>query len=99
MLRRFKSALVKSFVGAIALGWIFAQGILHFAYIFSAPVTGWLSRREFSGLVGHTTPTNFSLDEALLELARSVVVLVIGYLLLRWLYFKPLEEPEDLQVS
>jgi len=86
---------VKSFVGAIALGWIFAQGILHFAYIFSAPVTGWLSRREFSGLVGHTTP----LDEALLELARSVVVLVVGYLLLRWLYFKPLEESEDLQVS
>jgi hypothetical protein len=91
MFRRFKSALVKSFVGAIALGWIFAQGILHFAYIFSAPITAWFSRREYSGLLNRGT-AGFSLQDALPELARSFVLLFIGYLLLRWLYFKPLED-------
>jgi hypothetical protein len=37
MFERLKKTLVKSFVGAIALGWVFAQGILHFAYVCSAP--------------------------------------------------------------
>lgn len=91
MFKKFKTALVKSFVGAIALGWIFAQAILHFAYIFSNPVTGWLTRREYSGLV-KGVPAGFTLQDALPELARSFVLLLIGCLLLRWLYFKPLEE-------
>jgi hypothetical protein len=90
MFKKIKTALVKSFVGAIALGWIFAQGILHFAYTFSAPVTGWLTRREYYGLVNRI-PAGFSLRDALPELARAFVLLLIGYLLLRWLYFKPLE--------
>jgi hypothetical protein len=35
MLELLKKVLVNSFVGAIALGWVFAQDILHFAYVFS----------------------------------------------------------------
>ena len=50
MFERLKRALGTSFVGAIALGWVFAQGILHFAYIFTAPVAGWLMRREYRGV-------------------------------------------------
>jgi hypothetical protein len=88
MLERLKRALVNSFVGAIALGWLFAQGILHFAYVFSAPVAGWLTRREYHGMV---VSTGFSLQDALPELVRSVSLLLVGYLLLRWLYYKPIE--------
>jgi hypothetical protein len=92
MLGRMKKALVTSFVGAIALGWLFAQGILHFANIFSAPVAGWLTRRQYRGLMEHAnTATAFSLQDALPELVKSFVLLLVGYLLLRWLYFKPLE--------
>jgi hypothetical protein len=87
MLERLRSALVSSFVGAIALGWVFAQAILHFAYVFSAPVAGWLRRREYHGIFD---PVNagFSLHDALPDLAKSVSLLIIGYLLLRWLYYK-----------
>jgi hypothetical protein len=93
MLKRLRTALVTSFVGAIALGWLFAQGILHFASIFSVPIASWLRRREYSGVMGHTrVTTNFYLQDALPELVRSLVLLALGYLLLRWLYFKPLEE-------
>ncbi len=92
MFDRPKNALVKSFVGALALGWVFAQGILHFAYVFSAPVASWLMRREYRGLVDRTaTPTGLSLQDALPELVRSFSLLLVGYLLLRWLYYKPLE--------
>lgn len=87
MFEQFRSVLVSSFVGAIALGWVFAQAILHFAYIFSAPVAGWLTRREYHGVVGRAY-TGFSLHDALPELAKSVSLLVVGYVLLRWLYYK-----------
>jgi len=40
---RLKQALIESYVGAIALGYLFAQGILHFVTIFASPVAGWLS--------------------------------------------------------
>lgn len=87
MFERFRSVLVSSFVGAIALGWVFAQAILHFAYIFSAPVAGWLTRREYHGVVDRVYG-GFSLHDALPELAKSVSLLVVGYVLLRWLYYK-----------
>ncbi|HKW25849.1 MAG TPA: hypothetical protein VJN48_08700 [Terriglobales bacterium] len=92
MLNRLKKALVESFVGAIALGWIFSAAILHFAYIFSAPIAGWVTRRQYSGVLNHTTAVGFSFQDALPELVRSVSLLVLGYILLRWLYFKPVEE-------
>jgi hypothetical protein len=93
MLKRLKKALVTSFVGAIALGWVFAQGILHCANILSAPIAGWLVRREYRGVIERANyPKGFSLQDALPELVRSLSLLLLGYLLLRWLYFTPLEQ-------
>jgi hypothetical protein len=90
MLKRLRKALITSFVGAIALGWIFAQGILHFAYAFSAPLSQWLMRREYRVFANCATQPSFSLQDALPELVRSFALLLFGYFLLRWLYFKPL---------
>ena len=87
MLERLRSALVSSFIGAIALGWVFAQAILHFAYVFSAPVAGWVTRREYRGMVDRVN-AGFSLRDALPDLAKSGSLLIVGYLLLRWLYYK-----------
>ncbi len=92
MFKSLKAVLVNSFVGAIALGYLFAQGVLHFAYAFSAPVAGWLTRREYHGLTDRAVvSTTFSLQDALPELVRSFSLLLIVYMLLRWLYFKPIE--------
>lgn len=92
MFKNIKKALVTSFVGAIGLGWLFAQGVFHFAYIFSAPVTGWLARREYHALAqGASVSTAFSMQDALPELVRSLALLLLGYFLLRWLYFDPLK--------
>jgi hypothetical protein len=97
MLERLKRVLVNSFVGAMTLGWVFAQGILHFAYVFSAPVAGWITRREYHGIADRATiSTSFSLQDALPELVRSFSLLLVAYVLLRWLYYKPLA-PETTQ--
>ena len=93
MLKRLRRALVKSFVGAIALGWIFADSISRLANMFASPVASWVARREYRDLAEHTmVGTAFSLQDALPDLVRCFALLVLGLLLLRWLYWKPLEE-------
>lgn len=91
MFNRFKAALVSSYVGAIALGWLFGQAILHVAFIFSAPVAGWLIRREYGGVLERANALRgFSLQDSLPELVKSLSLLLVGCVLLRWLYFTPL---------
>ncbi len=93
MFDRLKQALVGSYVGAIALGYLFAQGVLHFVNIFVSPVAGWVSRKEYGGLVPRTTSLpGFSLQDSLPELVRFVLLLLVWYVLLRWLYFKPIRK-------
>jgi hypothetical protein len=93
MLERLKRTLVESFVGAIALGWLFAQGILHFVNIFTAPVAGWIMRSQYRGLAADAIASvGFSFKDAVPELIRSFGLLLVWYILLRWLYFKPLNE-------
>jgi hypothetical protein len=93
MFKRLKQVLVESFVGAIALGYLLAQTIWHFANIFGSPIAHWITRKEYQGLVPRTGPVaGFSLQDALPELVRFVALLLVWFVLLRWLYFKPLEK-------
>jgi hypothetical protein len=98
MLQRLKTALTNSFAGAIALGWLFGQGIFHFAYIFSAPIAGWLTRREYyHGMADRVafSTLRFSFREMLAELVRSLSLLLVAYILLRWLYYEPSPETPE----
>jgi hypothetical protein len=54
MLDRIKGILVKSFVGAIGLGYLLAEAILTFVNIFASPIEGWLSRKEILDMTMHT---------------------------------------------
>jgi hypothetical protein len=93
MLDRLKQALVETYVGAVALGYLFAQGILHFVNIFASPVAGWISRKQYGGLGPRTASLpGFSLQDGLPELVRFVLLLLVWYVLLRWLYFQPLKK-------
>jgi hypothetical protein len=99
MFNRLKQALVESYVGAIGLGYLFAQVILHFMSIFAAPVAGWISRKQYGGLVPRTTALpGFSLQDALPDLVRFLVLLLVWYVLLRWLYFEPLKKDTSAPV-
>jgi hypothetical protein len=97
VLRKLRLALVESYVGAIALGMLFAQGIGHFASIFSSPIGQWVSLRTYRGFgigMRSDAPVTFSVGPAVPELIRTVVYFAVGYALLRWLYYKPVEIPE-----
>jgi hypothetical protein len=70
------------------------KGILHLAYVFSAPITSWIARDEYRGIMAQSTVKGFMFRDGLPELVRSIGLLVVGYLLLRWLYFRPCEKSD-----
>jgi hypothetical protein len=88
-----KQSVVESFVGAIALGWLFAQGVVHFAYVFSSPISAWIMRYEYGRFSGRLPiSVSFLWKDAASELVRSFFLLLLWYILLRWLYFSPPEK-------
>jgi hypothetical protein len=92
MLSRLKAAFVSSFVGAIALGWAFAQAISHAVSIIATPIASWISRWEYRGMsANQSAPTAFFIQDAIPELIRTVALLLVGYALLRWLYYDPVK--------
>ena len=95
MLDRMKQSLVDSYVGAIGLGWLFASGIQSFAISFSESIAGWIERSEYRGIMVTPPVTSFLLRDAVTNALRAFVLLLIGYILLRWLYYKPQEEGAD----
>ena len=75
MFGRLKTALVESFVGAIALGLIFAQAVLHLISAITAPVNEWEQQQFFSELrVGEgEAPRHY--DQRSLEWRRRIASL------------------------
>jgi|ERR1035441_6096801 hypothetical protein len=87
MFSRLKRGLVESYVGALALGWIFADAIFDFVGIFTAPLTSWVAQTEY-----RTTPISNPTDllrASLPDVVASPALFLLGYVLLRWLYFGP----------
>ena len=99
MFDRLRRALVESYVGAIAMGWLLATAVLDFVSIFSSPVQGWVSRNVLRGLSQNAATVPFQPRDALPELIKTVIVLLIWYVLFRWLYFNPFQESSSEQAN
>jgi hypothetical protein len=76
--------------------------MLHFVAIFATPVAGWISRKNYGGLLqsGPALP-GFSFLDALPEIVRFIVLVVIFYALTQWLYFdQPISgQPDEALAS
>jgi hypothetical protein len=97
-----KRILVESFIGAIALGYLLAEVVMYLGSIFTAPLATWITRQAFPGLMPRATEVaGFPFQTALPPLSSFVVLLLIWYLLVRWLYFTPpkTKEPESAPQS
>jgi hypothetical protein len=95
MFERLRQAAVESFVGAIALGYLLAQVIMHFVGTFVAPVQAWITQRELHLVMpgGPTVAsTGLSFQSAAPELIRFLLLAMVWYVLMRWLYFRPLRK-------
>ena len=93
MFKRLKQALVESFVGAIALGWLLAQSLSHFAATFTSPLAALAMQKQMQAFQSSSPRwENAALQRAILELVTAVSLFALSYILLRWLYYKPVQE-------
>lgn len=103
MFERLKRTLVQSYIGAIALGYLLAQCVIHFANAFAWPLDVWVTRRIFPTILQHSSGVSSPWQYSGTELLRFVIILLAWYALIRWLYFKPLKndilEPTSDQVQ
>jgi len=100
MLEQLKTALVDSFVGAIALGWLLAMGITRFVGTFVEPVSIWMTRRQnWQIYSGTTLSPAFPFQLVFSQLLTAAAYLLIGYGLLRWLYYPPAEKQDQEEDS
>jgi hypothetical protein len=100
MLDRLKSALVNSYVGAVALGYMLALCALHFANFFANPVAGWITRGEYKDVVTRGTPmVGFTFRDGLPELVRFGLLLAVWFVLVRWLYLTPIKQDSSVVTS
>jgi hypothetical protein len=92
LFKKLRQILVENFIGALALGWMLAEIINHFVNVFASPVATWIGRREYRDVLraGNYPTTGFTFQDALPELIRFVILLIVWYVIVRWLYFKPL---------
>jgi hypothetical protein len=92
MIERFRRALVESYIGAIGLGYMLTQCILHFVNVFASPIANWIARNEYREVIPRGNDlTGFSAKDGLPELVRFLLLFLIWYLLVRWLYFTPIK--------
>jgi hypothetical protein len=95
MLERLKTALVDSYVGAIALGVLLSEGISRFLGIFTEPAARWITQRQYWMMINsHSEPPGFPYMQEVSQAVASALYLLVGYGLLRWLYY-PIGEMQD----
>lgn len=88
MFKRLKRALVESYVGAIALGYLLAESVLYLINVVAAPETAWAQQQYRAGLPGHVSWATLAQTYALDSLVKFIILLALWYILLRWLYFE-----------
>ncbi|MGA9882108.1 MAG: hypothetical protein WBQ34_00145 [Candidatus Acidiferrales bacterium] len=90
MFKRFRRLLVESYIGAIALGIVLADAIRAFTDIFVAPISGWAVETRLQRALPNA-PRGLQLNLSLPYLEECVLLILVWYLLLLWLYSKPLD--------
>lgn|GEM_PF-650523 len=94
MLERVKKALVESYIGAIGVGWIFAQGLINLVGAVVTPLSVWFvdavgNHQNGANSFDAPEPAQFSLAPAVPSLMWAAMFLLLSFILLRWLYMQP----------
>jgi|ERR1017187_2108946 hypothetical protein len=88
MFRRLKTALVDSYVGAIALGYLLAEGTEHIINVFTAPFSEWVALKELHRITPQSvSEPGLSIRSSLPHLVHGFFYVFIGLALLHWLYY------------
>lgn len=83
-----KKALVESYVGVVAIGWMIADAAVRIASALQAPILTGFRQHLASEMVG-LKPTREPIEWQLVypDLISAAILLAFSYGLLRWLYY------------
>jgi multisubunit Na+/H+ antiporter MnhB subunit len=89
-MRRIREVLLNEYIGAIAIGFILAQVVAGIVSTVVTPIAFyWESRRRPANAFESRA---FSWESLLVPLVSVVLYLLAAYLLVHWLYLRPVEE-------
>lgn len=88
MIDRLKRALIDSYVGVVAIGWMISDAGVRIASAFSEPILTSFRHRLATETFG-VRPSSAPIDWQLVfpDLISAAILLAFSYGLLRWLYF------------
>ncbi|MBZ5666778.1 MAG: hypothetical protein LAO30_19510 [Acidobacteriia bacterium] len=97
-MRRIREILLTQYIGAITIGFIFAQGVIQFINVtVQIGSNYWASRQASqSALVGSAS---FPWNHFILSMTSIALNLLAGFLLIRWLYATETSEIQDDKID
>jgi H+/Cl- antiporter ClcA len=90
---KIREVLKNQYIGAVAIGVIVAFAIISFiGTVFQATILYWEARHRASSVFSPSA--QFPWGNLLAGLAPVVLYLIVAYLLMRWIYYRP-EAPAE----
>lgn len=102
-MQKIREVLLHEYIGAIAIGFMLAQAAASLIAALMQPLIFYLETRKSDfGLFGREP--HFSWERSAPSLVTAVLLLLVSYLLVRWLYFAkepvvPEEKDQDEPVE
>ncbi|SRR5258706_9779627 len=96
-MRRIREILLTQYIGAITIGFIFAQAMIQFINVtVQVGANYWASRQDnHSALVASVS---FRWNDFIVSMTSVALNLLAGFLLIRWLYAMPPAELRDEEI-
>jgi len=84
-MKRIREILLTQYIGAITIGFIFAQAAIHFIDELALTVARyWMAEESQASAIG--AARSFPWANFIVSMASVVLHLLVGFLLIRWLY-------------
>jgi hypothetical protein len=97
-MKRIREILLTQYIGAITVGFIFAQAAIHFINeIALAFAQYWTIQQDQGSAMG--APRSFPWANFTVSMASVALHLLVGFLLIRWLYAEGKTQSGDQEVK
>jgi hypothetical protein len=97
-MKRVREILLTQYIGAITIGFIFAQAATHFINgITQVAAQYWTIQQDYRGVMG--APRSFPWASFIVSMSSVVLHLLVAFLLIRWLYAEENGQSGDQEVE
>jgi hypothetical protein len=97
-MKRIREILLTQYIGAITIAFIFAQAAIHFINEVAVTIAQyWMIQQDQGSAMG--APRSFPWANLIVSMASVALQLLVGFLLIRWLYAGEKTQSGDQEVE